>query len=60
MQVKSALTTRPRVAVWIFKADWVRPGNIVIIGVLVAGVVGYSAYRQKNQPGGIAAGKKRA
>lgn len=37
-----------------------KTGNIVIIGVLIAGVVGYSAYRQKNQPGGVAAGKKRA
>ena len=35
-------------------------GNIVIIGVLVAAYVGYSAYRQKHQGGGITAGKKRA
>lgn len=35
-------------------------GNIVIIGVLVAAYVGYSAYRQKNQGGGVTAGKKRA
>ncbi|KAF6230857.1 hypothetical protein HO173_010973 [Letharia columbiana] len=35
-------------------------GNIVIIGVLVAVYVGYSAYRQKNQGGGITAGTKRS
>lgn len=35
-------------------------GNIVIIGILIAAFVGYSAYRQKHQGGGIAAGKKRA
>ena len=34
--------------------------NIVIIGVSVAAYVGYSAYRQKHQGGGITAGKKRA
>ncbi|KAK4696898.1 hypothetical protein P7C71_g1093, partial [Lecanoromycetidae sp. Uapishka_2] len=28
-------------------------GNIVIIGIIVAGFVGYSAYRQKHQGGGI-------
>ena len=33
-------------------------GNIVIIGVLAAAWVGYSAYRQKHQGGGITAGKK--
>ncbi|KAL8791711.1 MAG: hypothetical protein Q9195_005718 [Heterodermia aff. obscurata] len=32
--------------------------NIIIIGVLIAAYVGYTAYRQKNQPGGIS--KKRA
>ena len=37
-----------------------RVGNIVIIGLLVAVYVGYSAYRQKNQGGGITAGKKRS
>lgn len=35
-------------------------GNIVIIGVLVAAYVGYSAYRQKNQGGGITGGVKRS
>ena len=35
-------------------------GNIVIIGVLVAAYVGYSAYTQKNRGGGITGGKKRA
>ncbi len=35
-------------------------GNIVIIGILVAGYVGYSAYRQKNQGGGITGGMKRS
>ncbi|KAF6227959.1 hypothetical protein HO133_007687 [Letharia lupina] len=35
-------------------------GNIVIIGVLVAVYVGYSAYRQKNQGGGITGGTKRS
>lgn len=35
-------------------------GNIVIIGILIAAFVGYSAYKQKNQGGGITAGKKRA
>ena len=39
---------------------YVYAGNIVIIGVLVAAYVGYSAYRQKHQGGGITAGKKRA
>ena len=34
--------------------------NIVIIGVIIAAFVGYSAYRQKNQGGGVTAGKKRA
>lgn len=34
-------------------------GNIVIIGVLVAAYVGYSAYRQKNQGGGITGGVKK-
>lgn len=38
----------------------IRAGNIVIIGILIAAFVGYSAYKQKNQGGGIAAGKKRA
>lgn len=33
-------------------------GNIVIIGIIVAAYVGYTAYRQKNQGGGIS--KKRA
>lgn len=33
-------------------------GNIVIIGVVVAAYVGYTAYKQKNQGGGIS--KKRA
>ncbi|CAF9922196.1 hypothetical protein IMSHALPRED_005612 [Imshaugia aleurites] len=33
-------------------------GNIVIIGLLVAAYVGYSAYRQKNQGGGITGGLK--
>lgn len=37
-----------------------RVGNIVIIGVLVAAYVGYSAYRQKNQGGGITGGVKRS
>ena len=31
-----------------------------MIGIAVAAVVGFSAYRQKNQPGGVGAGKKRA
>lgn len=35
-------------------------GNIVIIGIIVAAFVGYSAYRQKRQGGGVTAGKKRA
>ncbi|KAL9132715.1 MAG: hypothetical protein Q9175_006112 [Cornicularia normoerica] len=35
-------------------------GNIVIIGVLVAVYVGYSAYRQKNQGGGVTGGVKRS
>lgn len=35
-------------------------GNIVIIGVLVAAYVGYSAYRQKNQGGGVTGGAKRS
>jgi len=34
--------------------------NIVIIGVLVAAYVGYSAYRQKNQGGGVTGGVKRS
>ncbi|KAL2044726.1 hypothetical protein N7G274_002500 [Stereocaulon virgatum] len=34
-------------------------GNIVIIGVLVAAFVGYSAYTQKNRGGGITGGKKK-
>lgn len=33
-------------------------GNIVIIGVIIAAYVGYTAYKQKNQGGGIS--KKRA
>lgn len=33
-------------------------GNIVIIGIVVAAYVGYTAYKQKNQGGGIS--KKRA
>lgn len=33
-------------------------GNIVIIGLIVAAYVGYTAYKQKNQGGGIS--KKRA
>ena len=40
--------------------DPVFVGNIVIIGVLVAAYVGYSAYRQKNQGGGITGGVKRS
>ncbi|KAG7007608.1 hypothetical protein G7Y79_00009g027170 [Physcia stellaris] len=32
--------------------------NVVIIGVLIAAYVGYTAYKQKNQPGSIS--KKRA
>ena len=35
-------------------------GNIVIIGLLAGAYVGYSAYKQKNQGGGITGGKKRA
>lgn len=35
-------------------------GNIVIIGLLVAVYVGYSAYRQKNQGGGVTGGLKRS
>ncbi|MCJ1263499.1 hypothetical protein MMC22_003369 [Lobaria immixta] len=33
-------------------------GNIVIIGVIIAAYVGYTAYKQKNQGGGIS--KKRS
>lgn len=40
--------------------DVVSLGNIVIIGILVAGYVGYSAYRQKNQGGGVTGGMKRS
>lgn len=32
-------------------------GHIVVIGVLIAAYVGYTAYAQKNQPGSIS--KKR-
>ena len=35
-------------------------GNIVIIGVVVAAFVGYSAYRQKHQGGGVAGGVKKS
>lgn len=45
----------------LMRDDFVCPkGNIVIIGVLVAAYVGYSAYRQKNQGGGVTGGVKRS
>lgn len=40
--------------------EWGCVGNIVIIGVLVAAYVGYSAYRQKHQGGGVTAGMKKS